>query len=147
VHKRNKIVIISIAVVIVSMFFVSELLKEIQKNETNVRISEFQEQQKVIEKNSPSLEIIGTIDYQRTFDEPDIYLLPEPNELYKIEDSDTEKIWLEPSWINPNTVKLTEDLNGKKVRINGVIKEEGGEKVRLWTGTPIIIVQKIEVLN
>ena len=106
-----------------------------------------------VEKRSPSIEITGIIDFQPAH--RDFFFDPDPDEMYKIEHTGKNKAYLVNSFINPinkpfmlDKGNITQDFDGKKVQINGVLVNDDPEYGKPEnTYDAIIIVQEVKVLN
>lgn len=105
-------------------------------------------QQILMEKEGPQIEITGFVDSVITVEGREYQFVPLPEELHKVKETQRTVLNLEASWIEPKQVILNPNLDGKKVRIEGVLKKSGNEYVEyMFSGFPIIITKKIEILE
>ena len=139
VKKRLKIPII-VAVVIFAIPFVWYI--------ENIISIEISKQNYInVEKSSPAIEITGTIDFPGIYAH-EVFFIPEPDEIYKIEYTGVDKAILVNSFIDPSNRIFDPGLHDKKVRITGVLVNDDpsyGKSEKTYDA--IIIVQAIEILN
>ena len=99
-----------------------------------------------VEKRSPPIEIRGTIDFQPAHS--DFFLEPNPDEMYKIEQTGKDKAYLVNSFIDPSKGKIPREFDEKKVEIKGVLVNDDpdyGKPEKTYDA--IIIVQEVKVLG
>jgi len=127
-------------VIITSMFIVSGLSKDIERNERNARVSAYLEQ-------VPTINITGVIDRWKPIDGPSHALVPD-------EEIDFE-MGYRGIYLHGFNLSEDEDLDGKHVRIQGKLLENFVEyakavEIPYYGGSPTtatIIVEEIQILN
>jgi len=150
VKKRFKIPIIVVSAIIGIPLVIGLGIFSINSYTSQIDYEDFVKKQVLGEKEGPHIEITGFVDYRLTIEGPEINFVPEPTELYKIKETGRTVFNLEPSRIDAEKVALNQKLDGKKVRIEGVIKKLGEEYLTsFWPGSglPTIITKKIEILE
>lgn len=92
--------------------------------------------------------ISGNIEIKSTMDSVDYKFTPDFSEMYKIENTGQNKIALKDFWESEYTDILRSIPNEKNIRVHGYLLQSSDEYIKdIYTGFPIILVEKIEILN
>jgi len=146
--KKWKIIAIAIPLSIVLFFPIVFLVNSYTSSFEYDKIMQESEE---LEMNSPLIEVTGVVVHVVSIEGPNYQLIPEPSELSKFGDAEIASVNLGASvgtdWIS-DALRLTSDLEGKKVKVKGVFIENPiGFHVQYSTVKPVVVVKELTVLD